>query len=209
MPLKKVMILLVGMAGFLFIAYFISNYESLAFDSNITDVVYSMRSTALTYAVLAITFSANWQTITLGCLILLFLKQTRKPVGLPVACVTLLSTLLKSVLKAIFERPRPDEFLWLINESGYSFPSGHALSGLVFYGLVIYYINLMMKNKKAVKSITAFLVVLIILIGFSRVYLGVHYPTDVLAGFCIGIVLLFLFLLFKDRYDASVKKDAL
>jgi len=207
--MKKAVISLCGLAGFILIAYFVKNFESLAFDAYLTSAVYPLREAALTYAFIAITYAANWQTVTLACLFILLYKLKFKPFGTLVVISAVLSSGVYLALKEVFMRARPDEALRLISEGGYSFPSGHSMTGLVFYGLIIYYINGRMKNKKTAKLITAFLILLIFLIGFSRVYLGVHYPTDVLAGFCIGAALLFFILLCKDRYNASVKKDAL
>ena len=172
-------------------------------------MVYAFRETALSYILVIITFSANWQTITLICLILLFYKYKFKSFRTLLIFSVILSSGVYVALKEFFTRARPDEALRLVSEAGYSFPSGHSMTGLVFYGLIIYYVNTHMGNKKAAKVITALLCVLIVLIGFSRVYLGVHYPTDVLAGFCMGTALLFFILLCKDRYYASVKKNAL
>lgn len=96
------------------------------------------------------------------------------------------------LLKMIFKRERPMDMI--ISESGYSFPSCHAFVAVSFYGLLIYYIwksNL----SRMVKFVIAFLLtIIIILIGVSRVYLGVHYPTDVLGGFVGGIIYLIVFL---------------
>jgi len=100
--------------------------------------------------------------------------------------------IVNQLLKMIIARPRP-EGLRIVEESGYSFPSGHSMVSMAFYGLFAYLIYKNVKNKylKWI-SITA-LIIMITLIGLSRIYLGVHYASDVIAGFCISICYLMIF----------------
>ena len=103
--------------------------------------------------------------------------------------------LLNETVKSIFMRERPTG-INLISETGYSFPSGHSMVSLAFYGLIIY---LILKNNsnKIIKIITPIIgLVLVILIGFSRIYLGVHYFSDVITGFLLGTIYLILFINF-------------
>lgn len=101
--------------------------------------------------------------------------------------------ILNIVLKTSFGRIRP-EGINLIVENGYSFPSAHAMISIAFYGFLIFLIN-KQKIKPALKIIsTALLSVLIFLIGLSRVYLGVHYATDVICGFIIGLICLEIYI---------------
>ena len=77
---------------------------------------------------------------------------------------------------------------------GYSFPSGHSMISMAFYGLIIYYVWKNVKNIK-IRNITCILLsILILLIGISRIYLGVHYASDVLGGFIISIAYLIVFI---------------
>lgn len=98
-------------------------------------------------------------------------------------------------LKALFSRPRPLDIM-LIDETGYSFPSGHSMGSLGFYGYFIYlvYKSKLTKDKKEV--LISFLSLLILLIGFSRIYLGVHFASDVLAGYTLSICYLIIFITF-------------
>jgi len=94
--------------------------------------------------------------------------------------------LLSLLLKSLFDRPRPDVVVHLVGVSSASFPSGHALSSATLYltlGVLLARVQTQRRLKIYTMSIGA---TLTILIGLSRVYLGVHYPTDVLAGWCIG-----------------------
>lgn len=102
-------------------------------------------------------------------------------------------TLLNQLLKLILHRPRPDEFQ-IITETGYSFPSGHSMVSMAYYGFLIYLIYKYVANKKLKYLLMVILSILIILIGISRIYLGVHYTSDVLAGFLVSISYLIIFI---------------
>ena len=108
------------------------------------------------------------------------------------------NALLVRFLKNIFKRPRPTN--QLIKEYSYSFPSGHSAAALFYYGYIIYkvYDSDMSKRKK--RFIITFLVLLILLIGFSRIYLGVHYLSDVLFGYSISLTTLNIFLYIRNKY---------
>ncbi len=93
--------------------------------------------------------------------------------------------LLNELLKRIFHRPRPD-IDRLVEVTGYSFPSGHAMINMGFYGFLAYILWVNLKGSPLRYLTTAVLGMLILLIGISRVYLGAHYPSDVLAGFAAG-----------------------
>lgn len=113
-------------------------------------------------------------------------------------------TLLQFILKNIYSRERPID-ISLIEESGYSFPSGHSLTAMAFYGLLIYYIykSNINKNKKIVLEILFSIIIL--LIGLSRIYLGVHYFTDVVGAFSFSICYLIIYTRIIGRwlYDMS------
>ena len=90
-------------------------------------------------------------------------------------------------VKLLVHRPRPSSFTPLLHESGYSFPSGHSLIAMVVYGLLGYFTVGQFKNRAARLIVRIVTVLLVFSIGVSRVYVGVHYPTDVLAGWTAGI----------------------
>lgn len=94
--------------------------------------------------------------------------------------------LLNLVLKNIFQRTRPAIPGAYMAETGFSFPSGHSMISLVFYGMVAYLALSYEKNKKWKVLIIAGALLICALIGFSRLYLGVHFLTDVLAGWAAG-----------------------
>ena len=101
-------------------------------------------------------------------------------------------------LKQIFQRPRPIEYR-IINESGYSLPSGHSMISMAFYGYLIYLIYKNVKNEHLKRCLILFLSILIISIGISRIYLGVHYTSDVLAGFLAAISYLIIYIFFLKK----------
>ena len=107
--------------------------------------------------------------------------------------------LLNQILKRIVQRPRPNEFR-IVEESGYSFPSGHSMASCAFYGFFIYLIFKRLKNKRLKVLFISLLSMLIILIGTSRIYLGVHYTSDVIAGFSITISYLTIFTSIVNDY---------
>lgn len=125
--------------------------------------------------------------------VLLFIFIKNKKMGISIFTNLFIITGLNLVLKNILQRPRPTDYR-IINETGYSFPSGHSMISMAFYGYLIYLIYKYVKNKYIKISLIAFLSILIVLIGISRIYLGVHYTSDVLAGFLISISYLVIYI---------------
>jgi membrane-associated phospholipid phosphatase len=120
----------------------------------------------------------------------LFIRRHRwYSIKIPV--VSLSSVLLMYVLKFIFNRPRP--LIPLLKEAkGLSFPSGHALNSVAFYGLLIYLVYRNVKHTVLKWTLIALLSFIILMIGLSRVYLRVHYVSDVVAGYCVGLMWLII-----------------
>lgn len=158
--------------------------------SFIDDVIYKFiigfKTPFLTFFFNFITFFASieWLVI-ISIIILLFCKERKLKIGLLIYLLGI--ALITLLLKNIFIRERPFE-LMIIFEDGYSFPSGHSSSSMAFYGLLSYliYKSKLVKYKKVI--LISSLILLILLIGISRIYLGVHYPSDVLAGFMVGLI---------------------
>lgn len=123
---------------------------------------------------------------------LLFIIIKNKKIGILVASNLVIQSILNLVLKNILKRPRPVGYN-LINETGFSFPSGHSMASMAFYGFLIYLIYKNIKNKYLKWSLIIFLGLLIVSVGTSRIYLGVHYTSDVLAGFLLSIAYLILY----------------
>ncbi len=95
------------------------------------------------------------------------------------------AVVLNFLLKHLFERTRPDVFR-VVSESGYSFPSGHAMVSLCFYGMIAYILGRKLPTAAGRTVLYGLTVAMIMAVGLSRIYLGVHYPSDVLGGYIAG-----------------------
>lgn len=203
MTKKKGLIMAAGFLVFFLMAYLITTDQPPAFDTSIREWVYSIRNPALTAVLKVITYMGNWQTITLLCIVLLLIPKTRFQYGVPVSISAIFITLLNKVIKMIFQRPRPDEAFRLIQEGGYSFTSGHSITSMVVFGLLIYLVRKYVKDRKKADILTVFLGIPWIFIGLSRIYMGVHYPSDVLAGWALGAAILVIIISLIDRFQEN------
>ena len=122
-----------------------------------------------------------------------------KKIGLSILANLAIITILNQLLKRILQRPRPTEYR-IIEESGYSFPSGHSMISMAFYGYLIYLIYKYVENKNVKWILISLLSVLICFIGISRIYLGVHYTSDVLGGFLISISYLVIYISAVNKF---------
>lgn len=155
----------------------------------------------------AVTFFASRNFITVTGLLLinwLLLLRRHRWYSLLVPVVALGSITLNLVLKQFYNRPRP--LLPLVSASGLSFPSGHAMISASFYGLLVYLVQTHVRPRWLRWLLTVLLVALILLIGLTRVYLRVHYATDVLAGFTAGLVWLVVAIPVLKQIENRVKK---
>ena len=217
-PIKKylpiIIVAIVLYSLFAALTMFVASGATGAVDSAIEQTVYGWRSPGLNTLLEAITYCGNTASIITLTLVLLALPQTRIRYGLPVFIADVLTTALKVVVKNLIARPRPDAIYFLVPESGYSFPSGHSITSIAVYGmlawLIWYYHKTdaavgthglgaeaaaaakMPAKKRALMILCAFLSVAI---GLSRIYVGVHHPTDVLGGFLAGIATALLVLM--------------
>lgn len=198
---------LAAAAGFFLLFYLVENGLIDGFDDPVRQFFYDLRRPWLTTIVRGITYLGNWQTIVVLCLALLILKPTRVTYGIPVSVGAIFVTILNRWIKSLVQRPRPDAALHLIEQGGFSFPSGHSITSMFVYGMLILLIRTNVKNKRKANILTGLLAIPMFLVGLSRIYLGVHYPTDVLAGWCLGIVVIVV--LFRIFYRISVKEDTL
>lgn len=199
MTKKRAFIMIVCLAGFGVTAWFVAENDVLAFDTVIRQWFYSIRSSGLTAVLKVVTYMGNWQTITAICILLLVIPKTRVRYGIPVSASALFITLFNKGVKMIFMRPRPDESLRLIDEGGYSFTSGHSITSMVVFGLLIFLIRKYVEDRKTADILTAILAVPWICIGLSRIYMGVHYPTDVLGGWLLGAAILMIIISIEDK----------
>lgn len=167
-------------------------------DNLIYKCVESIRSDFLTVVLIGITELGGVVGLFLILLItvIVLCKKNRVKEATAITLNLIISTFTYVILKNIFQRERPVTGNILIDEVGFSFPSGHTTNNVAFYFFAIYLVCINVKNKKVRNISCVILAIIPILIAFSRIYLRVHYPTDVIAGFCLGIVLVVLFTTF-------------
>jgi len=160
-----------------------------AFDDAVYGFISGFISDNMTRFAKIMTFmGSQWVIIILTVLIpsLIFILRKKKYYrpGLLIPANIAFGALFSQILKFIFRRPRP-EVLRLIEETGYSFPSGHSMNSVIFYGFAAYLLVRYCRHRSKY-LIAGIIGVLIVLIGLSRIYLGVHYASDVLGGLLIG-----------------------
>ena len=197
-----VLLMLLALIVFIFAAREIFVLKNFVFDEDVFDALRPYITPGRTQFMNFITFLGKHDAlIPLNIrLIGYFLYKKKRWFAIRIAALALSSLLLKFILKFYFQRARPD--IPVIEKvDGYSFPSGHALIGVVFYGLVIFVIWHEVKQKWLKIILTIFFVLLILLISFSRIYLRVHYASDVIAGMAVGFIWLVLSLNIIHRIE--------
>ena len=113
----------------------------------------------------------------------------------PGACCALnlvLVVALNQTLKFLIQRPRPEGFA-LAAETGFSFPSGHSMAAMAFFGLLVWIVWHYKRDRAMRWMCAGAFSLIIVLIGLSRIYLGVHYASDVIGGFCVSLAWLALY----------------
>jgi len=148
-------------------------------------IVLHLRSETLTPVMETITMLAMPATLLVVWVVASAFAPGKRP-GACMAVNLVGATLLNLLLKAIVQRPRPDGFR-LVAETGYSFPSGHSMVAMAFYGLLAYLIWNYEKERPMRLLWCSCLGLVVIAVGISRIYLGVHYASDVIAGFCVSM----------------------
>lgn len=181
-------------------------YETLPLplDKAVQNFFFSLRGPVQDVIISSITHLSDTVTIIAFCIVLLILPN-RKTYGLPVSLACLGGVAIYKPLKHFVLRARPDASLHLVTQGGYSFPSGHSVTSIVFYGLMLYLIQKHCKNEKLKTVLSWICGILAVVIGPSRIYVGVHWPTDVLAGWCLGGGILIIAILILEKI--YVKKE--
>lgn len=134
--------------------------------------------------------------IVLNVLLFIFIIVKKKYKLFIIVLSSISSVIINNLVKIIVRRERPD-YLRMVMEKSYSFPSGHAMISVLFFGSIIYLVN--KYNLKYKKLITFSLSTFVLLVGISRIYLGVHYLTDVVGGYLLGFIVLFLIIHLFER----------
>ena len=181
------------------------------FDHGVQDFFFSLRRDWLTKIVAPFSYSGNWPLPTVICIILVLHPKTRFSFGIPMTVTCLGCVGVYQALKYIFCRPRPDVSLHLVVQDGWSFPSGHSLTSLVAWTMLIILFTYYFKHNGAslprygkhakpaeayihsrtkLNVVRVLLILYIVLMGLSRIYVGVHWPTDVLGSWVLGIAVI-------------------
>lgn len=159
------------------------------FDNAVRSFIHAFASPALTSLMRFATNLGDWQVVMTATLCLLaYLWYRRDNTHILVTLIAMIGAgILDTSLKLAFHRSRPDPF-FAARPNTYSFPSGHALISLCFYGLLAGTLTHDMRVKWKHVVVWSAAVLLIALIGLSRVYLGVHWPSDVIAGYAAALI---------------------
>ena len=187
---------------FMIIGYIVKFYPEMlvGFDQPIQTAIRGDLPETLTLLFRAITHLIDIPVIISWVLIVAFIfyrKQWKMESYLMLGNLTLAGILIVT-FKNIYQRPRP-EILHLVEEKGFSFPSGHSLAVTIMVGTLIVILSQRIKNTVWRKIVQILLSLYIVSVLVSRIYLGVHYPSDVLASFCVGLGVLFIEFPFYDK----------
>ena len=187
---------------FMIIGYIVKFYPEMlvSFDQPIQTAIRGDLPETVTLLFRAITHLIDIPVIISWVLIVAFIfyrKQWKMESYLMLGNLTLAGILIVT-FKNIYQRPRP-EILHLVEEKGFSFPSGHSLAVTLMVGSLIVILSQRIKNTVWRKIIQILLSLYIFSVLVSRIYLGVHYPSDVIASLCVGLGVLFMEFPFYDK----------
>ena len=187
---------------FVILGYIVKFYPNMLidFDQPIQTAIRGDLPASLTFLFRTITHLIDIPVIITWVLIVAFIfyrKQWKLESYLMLGNLTLAGILIVT-FKNIYQRPRP-EILHLVEEKGFSFPSGHSLAVTIMVGTLIVILSQRIKNTVWRKIVQILLSLYIFSVLVSRIYLGVHYPSDVIASLCVGLGVLFMEFPFYDK----------
>lgn len=155
-------------------------------DNLVLNFIYSFRDPFLTQIMHFVSFLGGEFTLLLtAVIVVIFAFKKHKKEAAFFAFTVFTGYVLNNIIKYSLKIPRPN-IDPLSHVGSYGFPSGHAMNSLIFYGLLAYFIFHFTKNRGSSVLVAIFLIIIVLLIGFSRLYLGVHHPSDVIGGFIAG-----------------------
>ena len=178
-------------------AFLVLSGISSSFD-NVISLFFSVHNNVTftnTFKIISFICSPKFMII-LNVLLFIFIIVKKKYKLSIIVLSSISSVIFNNLVKIIVRRERPD-YLRMVVEKSYSFPSGHTMISVLFFGSIIYLVN--KYNLKHKRLITFSLSTFILLVGISRIYLGVHYLTDVVGGYLLGIVVLFFIIHILER----------
>lgn len=187
----------------LLVANMVFHNNDLAFDENVFSTIHPYYNERLTSFFEVITWFGGHRFLLPANILLILIFLVSKPIrfyGWKIAIISITGIAVMFGLKELLERQRPLVPL-LSKAHGYSFPSGHSFSSFLFFGILGYIVYKNVQNKFLKISIIILLFLFVMLIGYSRIYLKVHYATDVIAGFMLAAIWLMLarWILLKRR----------
>ena len=197
--MKNKNILLISLIIFFIFITTLVIYNKISFiDSNVYNFLISFKNDSLTNFFRFVTKFSNVAFLVIFVLIVLLILRNKDAVFVIFNLIFL--RLLNYAIKIIIKRDRPN-ILRLIKIGEYSFPSGHAMISMGVYGYLIYLIYKKINNLYIKYLGIIILSLLIILIGISRIYLGVHYFSDVVAGYTLSLIYLIIFIRVRRKYN--------
>ena len=187
---------------FVILGYIVKFYPNMLidFDQPIQTAIRGDLPASLTFLFRTITHLIDIPVIITWVLIVAFIfyrKRWKLETSLMLGNLTLAGILIVT-FKNIYQRPRP-EILHLVEEKGFSFPSGHSLAVTIMVGTLIVIFSQRIKDQLWKRIVQILLGLYLVSLLISRVYLGVHYPSDVLASLCLGLGILFIEFPFYDK----------
>lgn len=200
------MLLFICLIGFLALAEDVFHQEIMNGDIVGYDIVSKLFKFNVSTPIAKFITNFGGAIFVISLTTILFFVIKDKKIGISIITNLGIVTILNQIIKFIMQRPRPTEFR-IIEETGYSFPSGHSMVSLAFYGYLIYLIYKYINNKHLKRTLIIILSILICIIGVSRIYLGVHYTSDVLGGFLISFAYLIIYIELVNKFVLEKNKD--
>lgn len=195
-------ILVLGLLLFFYLVRLINANTISVLDNYIYNLIKGFISPKMTPIVKFITEFGNY-TVMVPVIILFYLFNKDKSFNryFTINLVAIFTS--NFIVKNIIRRDRPID-INLIIENGFSFPSGHSMVSFAFYGFIIYYVYCSHLSKLGKTIIISILTLLVLMIGLSRIYLGVHYASDVIGGFVLALVYLIIFIKYIYKKEKKI-----
>ena len=194
---RKMIVFLICILLFTILSVFVFNNKTMNIDNSLMSYIIGFRNDSLTKKMINITnIGGGYSLIAISLLLLIFIKNKKIP--LIIICNLIFVFLTSQLFKIIFRRERPSE-VFLIYTSDFGFPSGHTMVCVAYVIVILYILYNKLDNTMLKVLISMVLIILVILIAFSRMYLGVHYLTDIIGGLLLGISFSMLFIKYISK----------
>lgn len=198
---------LVSIIGFASMVFLVSTKKIIQFDQLVISLIQDLESSNLTGIMKFFTKIGSFSSVLVICLLsafFLFFVLKHRTELLLFVIVTIGTPIINKILKGLFQRARP-ELHRLIEIGGYSFPSGHAMNAFSVYGILTFLLWRHIPTRLGRAALIMISSIFILMIGISRVYLGVHYPSDIIAGYFASSFWLVISIWFFQKYREKQK----